>query len=150
MPKSNGGLRLYINYKVFNNIIVKNSYPLPLIRELQDKLQRKKFFTKFNILGAFNQIRMKKGDKWKIAFHTRQGLYKYLIMPFRLTNAPAIFQAFINNILKEYLDDFVLVYINDILIYLDTIEEYIVYIRKVLVKLQKVGLYLKLLKYNFY
>ena len=91
MPKGDGGLRLCVDYRALNDITVKNSYPLPLIGELQDKLQGKKWFMKFDIPGAFNQIRMKKGDEWKMAFRIRQGLYEYLVMPFGLTNAPAMF-----------------------------------------------------------
>ena len=93
---------------------------------------------------------MKKGDEWKIAFYIRQGLYKYLVMLFRLINAPATFQAFINNVLKEYLDNFILVYIDDILIYLNIFKEHVQQVQKVLAKLEKAGLCLKILKYEFY
>ena len=125
-----------MDYRALNDITVKNSYPLPLINELQDKLQGKKWFTKFDIPGAFNRIRMKKGDEWKTAFRTREGLYEYIVMPFGLTNAPATFQAFIDNVLKEYLDEFVLVYIDDILVYSDTFEEHVKQVRLVLRKLE--------------
>ena len=79
--------------------MVKNSYPLPLISEIQDRFQKAKYFIKFDIPAAYNQIRIKEGDKWKTAFRTYFGHYKYLVMPFRLTNAPATFKAFINNVL---------------------------------------------------
>ena len=150
VPKSDGGLRLCVDYRALNDITVKNSYPLPLIGELQDKLQGKKWFTKFDIPGAFNRIRMKKGDEWKTAFRTRQGLYEYLVMPFGLTNAPATFQAFIDNVLAEYLDEFVLVYIDDILVYSDTFEEHVEQVRKVLKKLEQAGLRLKMSKCSFH
>jgi hypothetical protein len=74
-----------------NDITVKNSYPLPLIHELQDRLQGARWFTAFDILGAYNRIRIKIGYEWMTAFRTRFGLYEYLVMPFGLTNAPAIF-----------------------------------------------------------
>ena len=150
VPKADGKLRLCVDYRALNDITVKNSYPLPLIGELQDRLQGKKWFTKFDIPGAFNRIRMKKGDEWKTAFRTRQGLYEYLVMPFGLTNAPATFQAFIDDVLKEYLDDFVLVYIDDILVYSDTFEEHVQQVRKVLEKLEKAGLRLKMSKCEFH
>ena len=150
VPKSDGGLRLCVDYRALNDITIKNSYPLPLISELQDKLQGKKWFTKFDIPGAFNQIRMKKGDEWKTAFRTRQGLYEYLVMPFGLTNAPATFQAFIDSVLEEYLDQFVLVYIDDILVYSDTFEEHVKHVLKVLQKLQQAGLRLKISKCIFH
>ena len=79
---------------------------------------------------------MKRGDEWKTAFRTRQGLYEYLIIPFRLINALATFQAFIDDVLKEYLNEFVLVYINNILIYLETFEEHVKHVGKVLRKLE--------------
>ena len=139
-----------MDYRALNDITVKNSYPLPLVNELQDRLQGKKWFTKFNIPGAFNRIRMKRGDKQKTAFRTRQGLYEYLVMPFRLINTLATFQAFINDVLKEYLNKFILVYINDILVYLETFEEHVKYIGKVLRKLKQADLRLKLLKYDFH
>ena len=120
VPKSDGSLRLCVNYWALNNITVKNSYPLLLISELQDRFQGAQWFTKFDIPGAFNQIRIKEGDEWKTAFWTRSGLYEYLVMPFGLTNAPATFQAFINNVLREYLNQFVVVYLDDILIYSKT------------------------------
>ena len=150
VPKPGGELRLCVDYRALNDITVKNSYPLPLISELQDKLQGKKWFTKFDIPGAFNRIRMKQGDEWKTAFRTRQGLYEYLVMPFGLTNAPATFQAFIDNVLREYLDEFVLVYIDDILVYSDTYEEHVKQVRKVLGKLEQAGLRLKLSKCEFH
>ena len=79
---------------------------------------------KFDIPAAYHQIRIKAGEEWKTAFCTRLGHYKYQVMPFRLTNAPATFQSYINNVLREYLDVFVTVYIDDILIYLETEEEH--------------------------
>jgi len=92
---------------------------------MQDRLQGAKWFTKFDIPGAYNRIRIKEGEKWKTAFRTRFGHFEYLVMPFGLTNAPATFQAFINNVLRQYLDVFVVVYLDDILVYSKTIEEHV-------------------------
>ena len=99
IPKSDSSLRLCVDYWALNNITVKNSYLLSLVSELQDRFQRVQWFIKFDILGAFNQIHIKEGDEWKTAFWMRSGLYEYLVMPFELTNVPATFQAFINNVL---------------------------------------------------
>ena len=85
------GFRLYIDYRKLNNIIIKNSYPLPLIDEIKDRFQGAQWFSKFNILGAYNRIRIKKEDKWKTAFRTRYGYYEYLVILFRLINTSATF-----------------------------------------------------------
>ena len=143
VPKPDGLLRLCVDYRALNSITVKNSYPLPLILELQDRFQGAQWFTKFDIPGAFNQIRIKEGDEWKTAFQTRSGLYKYLVMPFGLTNAPATFQAFINNVLREYLDQFVVMYLDDILIYSKTREQHVQHVCKVLRALQGANLRVK-------
>ena len=141
--KSDSLLRLCVDYWALNNITVKNSYPLPLISELQDRFQGVQWFTKFDILGAFNQIHIKEGDKWKTAFWTRSRLYEYLVMPFELTNVPATFQAFINNVLREYLNQFVVVYLDDILIYFKTKEQHVQHVCKVLQALQNAELWVK-------
>ena len=143
VPKSDGLLRLCVNYWALNNITVKNSYPLPLISELQDWFQGAQWFTKFDISGAFNQIHIKEGDEWKTAFWMRSELYEYLVMPFELTNVPATFQTFINNVLREYLDQFMVVYLNNILIYFKTKEQHVQHVCKVLQALQDAGLQVK-------
>ena len=88
-------------------------------------MQGVKWFTKFNILGVFNRIRVKVEDEWKIAFRTRLEYYEYLVILFGLINTLVIFQVYINNILRKYLDYFVIVYLDDILVYSKTREEYI-------------------------
>ncbi len=150
VPKKDGSLRLCVDYRKLNNITVKNSYPLPLISEIQDRLQGAKIFTKFDIPGAYNRIRMKQGEEWKTAFGTRFGHYEYLVMPFGLTNAPATFQSFINNVLRKYLDVFVVVYLDDILVYSKTEEEHIEHVKKVLQALQEANLRVKLDKTQFH
>jgi hypothetical protein len=143
VPKKDGKLRLCVNYRKLNDITIKNRYPLPNISELQDQLSGAKFFTALNLRGAYNLIRMKKGEEWKTAFRTRYGYYKYTVMPFRLTNAPAVCQALINNVLQEHLDITVVAYLNDILVYSQTLEEHKVHIRQVLECLAKADLRLK-------
>ena len=143
IPNSDSLLRLCVDYWALNNITVKNSYLLPLISELQNWFQEVQWFTKFNILGAFNQIHIKEGDEWKTAFWTRSGLYEYLVMPFRLKNVSATFQAFINNVLWEYLNQFMVVYLDNILIYFKTKEQHVQHVCKVIQALQNAELQVK-------
>ena len=118
--KPGRGFRLYVNYKTFNAITVKNKYPLPLIQKTLDRLIKTKYFTKLDIVVAFNKIKMVEGEKWKTVFRTRYGLFKSLIMNFGLCGAPSFFQNYINDIFHEYLDTFCSAYIDDILIYSKT------------------------------
>ena len=117
--KPDGFLQLYVNYQGLNNLTIKNRYRLSLIGELLDRLGRAKQFTKFDLTSAYHQMRICKGDVWKTAFRTRYGHIKYQVMPFSLTNAPTSFQGYINKILAEELNIFVIVYLDDTLIYND-------------------------------
>ena len=96
MLKKDGTLRLYINYRGLNKITVKNRYPLPLMGEILDRVNSAIVFSKIDLKDAYYRIRIRPGDKWKTVFRTRYGHYEYLVMPFRLTNALAAFQAYIN------------------------------------------------------
>ena len=115
--KPDSSLRLYVDYRGLNNLTIKNRYPLPLIGESLDWLRRAKRFTQLDLTSAYHQMRIKKGDKWKTVFQTRYGHFEYLVMPFGLSNVPASFQSYINKILAKKLDIFVIVYLDDILIY---------------------------------
>jgi hypothetical protein len=151
VPKKDGKLRLCVDYRQLNNITKKNRYPLPLIEEIQDRFQGTKWFTSLDVRDAYYRIRMKEGEEWKTAFRTRFGLYEYLVMPFGLTNAPATFQALINHALYEYLDNFVVAYLDDILIYTKgTREDHTEKVRKVLEKIKKFDLLLKPEKCEFF
>src|SRR3954452_10494033 len=97
-------------------------------------------FTKLDLQGAYNLIRMAEGEEWKTIFHTKMGLYKYLVMPIGLTNAPASFQALMNNILRDYIDKFCEVYLNNILVYSKNLEEHDQHVRLILQKLQEYSL----------
>ena len=114
VPKKNGELRTCIDYRALNKVTIKNRYPLPLIPVLLDQVRHSKIFTKLDLRGAYHLVRVKEGDEWKTAFRTKFGLYEYCVMPFGLCNAPAAFQYFINEILRDFLDIFVVVYIDDI------------------------------------
>ena len=130
-PKPGGGLKMCVDYWQLNNITLKNSYLIPLMEELMDRFQRAKWYSKFDIPGAFNRIKIKKGDEWKTAFRTQFGHYKYLVVPFELTNGPATWQAYINNVLCQFLDVFVVVYLDNIVVYSKTKEDHIRHVRQV-------------------
>ena len=150
VKKKDGSLRLCVDYRGLNNITVKNRYALPLISELIDRLSSAKIFTKLDLRGAYNLIRIKQGDEWKTAFRTRYGHYEYQVMPFGLVNAPASFQALMNDLLRPYLDIFVIVYLDDILIYSSDVAKHEEHVKKVLEVLAKANLYCKLEKCIFH
>jgi len=148
--KLNESLKLCVDYRALNNIMIKNSYSLSLIAKLQNRLQSVQWFMKFNILEAFNQIWIKEEDEWKTVFCTRLEHYKYLIMSFNLINASVTFQIFVNNVLWCYLNQFIIVYLNDILIYSRTKKEHMQHVKKVLQTLKKVDLRIKSEKSEFH
>ena len=150
VKKPGGGIRFCVDYRGLNDITVKNWYPLPLIRETLDRLSQAKYYTKLNIIAAFNRMRIKEGEEWKTVFQTRYGLFKYLVMPFKLHGAPATFQYFINDVLQEHLDIFVSAYINDLLIYSKTLWEHKEHVRQVLSKLREAGLQVDIKKCEFH
>lgn len=150
VPKPDGGLRLCVDYRHLNSITVKNGTTLPLIQELRDRLLGMRYFTKFDIPAAFHRIRIKKGDEYKTAFRTHRGHYHYKVMPFGLTNAPATMQAYMNSVLREHLDKYVVVYMDDILVYSRTLEQHIEHVRMVLKALKKYNLRLKPSKSEFH
>ena len=149
VKKKDGSLRLCVDYRGLNALTIKNRYPLPLISQLLDQLSQAKIFTKIDLRGAYNLVRVKAGDEWKTAFRTRYGHFEYTVMPFGLTNAPAVFQHMMNDIFREQLDHYVVIYLDDLLIYSKNQEEHDSHVTKVLEKLREVGLYAKLEKCEF-
>jgi len=149
VSKKNGMKWLCVNYRQLNKITKQDSYPLLLIKELQDRLGRVKWFTHLNLKEAYYWVQMKKGKEWKTAFWTRYKHYEYTVMPFGLKNAPVTFQRLINDTLREYLDDFTITYLNDILIYSDDLEMHHSHVHKILEKLNKRALYVKKSKSKF-
>ncbi|XP_063806789.1 uncharacterized protein LOC134990792, partial [Pseudophryne corroboree] len=147
--KKDGSLRPCIDFRELNRITIKNSYPLPLISVLFDQLRTATIFSKIDLRGAYNLIRIREGDEWKTAFNTHSGHYEYLVMPFGLSNAPAVFQEFMNDVLREYLDRFLVVYLDDILIFSHSLEEHRKHVRLVLQKLRDHQLGAKLEKCEF-
>lgn len=139
-----------MDFRASNEISVKDRYPLPLIKETLNNLNSMKYFTKIDIISAFSNVRMKEGHKKFTALLTRFGLFESLVMLFGLTSAPATFQRFINDALREYLDRFCSAYLDDILIYSKSKEEHLEHVRQVLERLRRAGLYAKLSKYEFF
>jgi hypothetical protein len=137
IKKKDGGLRLCVDYRGLNVVTIKNKYPLPLIQGLFDILQGAVRFTKIDIRDAFNTLRIRAGDEWKTAFRCRYDQYEYRVMPFGLANAPASFQAFIHEALKDFLDQFVIVYLDDILIFSRTDADHPNHVRLVLERLRR-------------
>jgi len=144
IKKKDGGLRLVQDYRALNAVTVKNKYPLPLISELITQLRGAKYFTKLDVRWGFNNVRMKSGDEWKAAFRTNRGLFEPLVMFFGLTNSPATFQTMMNDIFRDLImEGVVVVYLDDILIFTETLEEHRKVTRRVLALLKKHKLFLK-------
>jgi hypothetical protein len=139
-----------VDYRGLNKVTIKNRYPLPLISGLLDQLGQAKIYTKLDLRGAYNLVRIKEGDEWKTTFRTRYGHFEYNVMPFGLTNAPAVFQHLMNDVFREFLDDFVVCYLDDILVFSQNEEEHIHHVWLVLEKLRTAGLYAKLEKCVFH
>ena len=135
VKKPDGSLRLCVDYRKLNDITIKNRYALPLISELFDRLKNAKYFTRLDMADAYNQLRIAEGDEYKTAFRTRYGHFEYLVMPFGLTNAPASFQAYANDYLRDFLDIFYIVYLDDVFIFSNTLEEHVDHVKKVLSRL---------------
>lgn len=147
--KKDGSLRLCIDYKKLNEVTVRNSYPIPLITDIIERVKGAKYFSKLDLRSAYNLIRIREGDEYKTAFRTKYGHYEYLVMPFGLRNAPATFQAFINSVLRPFLEKFVILYLDDILIFSKNLEEHHNHVHQVLEKLLENNLYAKLKKCEF-
>jgi len=141
VPKPHGrGLRLCVDYRALNRITIPNGYPLPLMQELQDRVQGAQWFTKMDLKNGFHLICIKEGDEWKTAFRTRYGLFEFQVMPIGLTNAPSTFQDMMNHVLSDMLDVGVRAYMDDILVYADTEEGHDRTVKEVLKRLQNNGL----------
>ena len=150
VKKFNKEFRIYIDYRIFNAFIIFNRNASLLIKEIFIKLYTIKIYNKFDIIITFNEIRVKKNYEEKIAFLIKYDLYKYIIMSFELCNASIIFQTFINNVFRKYLNVFYIIYLNNILIYNNIKEKHIQHMNKMLKKLKQINLYFDINKCEFY
>jgi len=150
VKKKNGKLRLCADYRALNEVTKKDRHPLPLINEALDRLGGAKYFTKLDIKDAYHNIRVREGDEWKTPFSTKLGTYEYLVMPFGLCNAPAAFQQWINEVLMEHIDMCCIVYLDDVLIYLNTIQQHRKDFSNILEAIRKSGMKVKPSKCQFH
>nr|GEY02336.1 putative reverse transcriptase domain-containing protein [Tanacetum cinerariifolium] len=150
VKKKDGSFRMCIDYHELNKLTVKNRYPLPRIDDLFDQLQAPSVYSKINLRSGYHQLRVRDEDIPMIAFRTRYGHYEFQVMPFGLTNAPAVFMDLMNRVCKPYLDKFVIVFIDDILIYSRNKKEHANYLRIILKLLKKEKLYAKFSKCDFW
>jgi hypothetical protein len=125
VKKKDGTMRMCVDYRGLNRITIKNKYPLPRIEELFDRLRTAKVFSKLDLTSGYNQIRIADQDIEKTAFRTRYGHFEFLVLPFGLTNAPATFMTMMNDILKEFLDEFAFAFLDDILVYSDGYKDHL-------------------------
>ena len=149
VKKANGSLRFCVDFRKLNAITRKDRYPLPLIDETLARLSRAKIFTKLDIRQAFHRIRMDPASEDLTTFRTRYGSYKCKVLPFGLTNGPATYQRYMNDVLFNYLDDFCTAYLDDILIYSDNELEHEMHVKKVLERLRNAGLQADIKKCEF-
>ena len=138
--KPDGPLRFCVDYRELNKITIINKHPLPLMSELRSRLSKATIFTKLDLKNGYYLIRMAEGEECKTALKSRYGLYEYTMMPFGLCNAPSTFQSMINNVFRDMLDVGVIAYMDDILIYTETVEEHVALVRRVMERLRKARL----------
>ena len=137
VPKKDRTWHMCINYRALNKISVKNIYPLPWIDKPIDNLKGDKLFMKINLKSGYHQIPIESTNVWKMAFKTKEGLFESLVMPFGLTNAPATFMIYMDDLLRTFIGNYVIVYLNDILIFNRSWEEHVRQLQQVFDSLQQ-------------
>jgi hypothetical protein len=149
VEKNDGTQRMCADYRSLNEVTIKNKYPLPRIEDLFDQKKGASVFSKIDLRSGYHQLKIQESNIPKTAFRTRYGLYEYIVMSFGLTNAPAYFMYLMNKVFMEYLDRFVVVFIDDIQIFSKTMEEHEEHLRLVLEKLRSNQMYAKFSKCEF-
>ena len=149
IQKKDGSWRFCVDYRRLNDITIKNRFPMPLIEEIIEELAGSAYFAKLDMKSGYHQVRMKKEDEYKTAFKTHHGHYQFKVMPFGLTNAPATFQCIMNEVLAPFLRKFVMVFLDDILIYSPDLETHLAQLDQVLSTLRTHHLYMKKSKCSF-
>ena len=150
VKKKDGTLRLCINYRQLNKLTIKNKYPLPRIDDLFNQLKCASIFSKIDLRSGYHQLRIKDVDVHKTTFRTRYAHYEFLVMPFGLKNAPAVFMDLMNRVFRPYVDQFVVVFLDDILMYSKDRESHETHFRVVLETLRQEQLYAKLIECEFW
>jgi hypothetical protein len=150
VKKKDGSMRLCVDYRALNEVTIKNKYPLPRIDDLFDQLKGAKYFSKIDLRSGYFQLKIRENDIPKTAFVTRYGQFEFTVMSFGLTNAPAYFMNLMNKVFMDELDKFVVVFIDDILVYSKSIQEHEQHLRVVLEKLRMHKLYAKFSKCEFW
>ena len=150
VKKKDGSMRMCVDFRPINTITIKDRYPIPLTKVLLEKIGKRKYYTKIDLRSGYNLVRIAPGDEWKTAFRCSEGHYEYKVMPFGLTNAPAVFQRMMDEILRDIKDEFVVVYLDDILIFSNSYDEHVKHVREILSRLAKHKLYAKPEKCEFH
>ena len=149
IKRRDGKLWLVVDYRGLNKVTIKNRYPLPLIPEMLDRLHRAKIFTKIDLRNANHQVKVKEGDEWRTTFRCREGHFEYQVCPQGPPNAPAMFQHFMNDILRERLDMTAVGILDDVIIYSEDLALHVQHVRAILLILRDNKLYAKVEKCEF-